>query len=288
MGKLVTGVSTDLDFVKHVNEHGASLTIGSTPDKLLESLETDESLNITYNTDNETIVSSVNRDVEPTYDYLLDLTTYDVTGPDEGITGRYEINNFVPEESDFYTEYLNQFNEQGYVEMNLGIKFKDGSIIAGKVIDLDDFSFSFQTNNINVYFGYNILDENEEGHTLVGVSRFEGDYYYTLDMNDCEPAEEEEQFYKYKLKLVEGTVYYDLYNDISNELFDISGRSILIENYNGKSFSGVVLPISDMGFMVYYNDHGYGHQYLDASFEQDPETGDLTFYCISYEENEVT
>ena len=110
--KLVTGVSTDLDFVKQVNEHGADLTIGSTPNKLLESLELDESLNITYNSDNETIVNSVNREEsgsELVPDLTLNMSSATVSGEEDKIM--YTIEGDYSD-NPIYVQYSNEFKRE--------------------------------------------------------------------------------------------------------------------------------------------------------------------------------
>lgn len=75
MGKLVTGVSTDLEFLGAINDKGAELTANATPEALADALDSTGE-NVSYNSTNEHIIAQINAEV-PKETFTL---TYDVNG----------------------------------------------------------------------------------------------------------------------------------------------------------------------------------------------------------------
>lgn len=63
MGKLVTGVSTDLEFLGAINDKGAELTANATPKSLAEAIDATGG-NVSYDSTNEEVIEAINSDVE--------------------------------------------------------------------------------------------------------------------------------------------------------------------------------------------------------------------------------
>lgn len=75
MSTIITGVSTDTEFLGAINDKGASLTANATPEALASALDS-TGQNVSYDSTNEWIVEQINTPVAPTV-YTI---TYDVNG----------------------------------------------------------------------------------------------------------------------------------------------------------------------------------------------------------------
>lgn len=283
--KLVTGVSTDMDFIKQVNEHGANLTIGSTPDKLLESLGTDESLNITYESDNETIVGSVNREVQSedlVPDLTLDLSSAQKVTFDGSDDVLYRLKTDYTENT-LYNQYLTEFLQEGsFNGHTLEVTLPDNENITGYTrndCDVLGTIFICTKGQHSKPIGYvSFLEEEEEiddeyiTEKYIDVyisSHYDylvGDYFLSLRSFDIELGESSNIY----TKTLSATNDLDLL-DFANNLDSADGKSITIyEPCYGYEMKGIVHDSSFYALLPVYET------------EYDPENGPDV---VGYEES---
>lgn len=68
MGKLITGVSTDAEFLKAIKDKGAEITANATPKALADAINSVGGT-IDFNSDNADVLYAVNSEIEAKQEY---------------------------------------------------------------------------------------------------------------------------------------------------------------------------------------------------------------------------
>ena len=98
MSKIITGVSTDKEFLDAINSKGASLTEKATPFSLAEAIDATGG-NVSFLTPNEEIIEAVNSEVAPENPVILAYGTYS----DSGVAYTRLVNENVTFPEEYWT-----------------------------------------------------------------------------------------------------------------------------------------------------------------------------------------